>query len=81
MRTGFGNDFELRSPTERVSVADPSLFASKHRISRSPATRLLRIQQSPSDQVQIGERGRDLHAMQALGKTAVADFFGTQTPS
>src|SRR5450755_2871069 len=74
MRTGLGRDFELRSPNGRVSIANTALCASKHRISRSAATRLLRIQQAPPDHVQIGECGRDFQAVQVLRKTPVADL-------
>ena len=80
MRTAFGKHFEWRSPYDRVSVADPALFASKPRISRFRATRLLRIQQSPSDHVQIGERGRDLQPVQVLRQAPVTDFLEAEDP-
>jgi hypothetical protein len=57
MKTGLDKDLELRSSNEGVSFAGSTLLASKPRIPRSPATRLLRIQQPPADHVQIGERG------------------------
>src|ERR1039458_9994333 len=80
MRTSVSKDFELSSPNGRVSIASTALFASKHRISRSAATRLLRIQQAPSDHVQIGERGRDFQAVQVLGKAPIADLLEAEHP-
>jgi hypothetical protein len=72
MRSGVGRDFELRSPKVGVSAAGSRFCVSKRRISQSPATRLLRIQQPPSHQVQIGERRGDFQAMQVLGKAPIA---------
>ena len=80
MKTGLGKDLELGSPGGRVWVAGSAFFASKRRISRSPATRLLRMQQSPSDRVQIGERGGDFEAVQVLGEAPVAHLLEAEHP-
>src|SRR5437660_3836691 len=80
MTKELGRDFEVRSSHGRVSVADSADFAPERCISRSSATRLLRMQQSPSDRVEIGECGRDFEAMQVLGKTAVAHLLEAEHP-
>src|ERR1039457_4519891 len=74
MRIGLSKDFELRASNGRISLAGSAPFTSTRRNSRSPETRLLRMQQSPPDHVQISKCGRDLQAMQVLGKAAVANF-------
>src|SRR6267154_1687064 len=80
MRTSFGIDFERRSPNGRDSAAGSTLFASRRFISRSPATRLLRIEQAPSDHVQISKRGRGLESVQVLGEAPVTDFLEAKYP-
>jgi hypothetical protein len=80
MRMRLGTDLQLRSRKERVSVAGSALFASERRIPRSSATPLLRIQQSPADRVQIGERGGAFQAVQALGQAPVADLLEAEHP-
>src|SRR6202167_1870774 len=78
MRTSFGSDFDRRLRSGPVLVASSRMFASKRRISRSAATPLLRIEQSPTNHVQIGERGRHFEAVQILCQTAVANLTEAQ---
>ena len=74
MRMGVSKDFELRASNGHILVAGSVPFTATRRNSRFPETRLLRMQQSPPDHVQIGKCGRDLQAMQVLGNAAVANL-------
>lgn len=72
MREVSGTDFGLHTPNDPVSTPGVACGAAISRISQVPPTRLLRFQQSSSDDVQVGERRGHFHAVQVLRQTAVA---------
>src|SRR5262249_13664905 len=72
----MGRSAAKRGMTQKACSLDAValLSASSDRFYRSAPTRLLRRQQSPADHVDVGQRGSDFHAVQVLGKTAIAHF-------
>ena len=74
MTEDCGMDFEFGTRSGPVSRRCLAAFAFQPRISRFPPTRLLRLQQSSSDDVQVGERGGHFEAVQVLRQTPIADF-------
>src|SRR5277367_5113822 len=74
MTMDFCSDLGRTSRGAQLSAGCSGIFASKHRFSRSSSTRLLWIEQSPSNHVQVGQRRRDLEPVQILRQTPVADL-------
>src|SRR5271170_287043 len=74
MRTDFGRNFDRKSRSGPVLTAASRTFVPRHRILRLPQAPLLRIEQPPANQVQIGERRGNLESVQILRQTSVANL-------
>src|SRR5450631_735027 len=72
MREGCGKDFGFGARNDAVLLRCLAVLAFKSRTSRSPATRLLRTEQSSSDDVQVGERSGHFQAVQVLRQPPIA---------
>jgi hypothetical protein len=76
MATGFRSGLALA----HVSAETFCSAASKIRVRQLSPTRILRIEQSPSNHKQIGQCGRDLESMQVLRQTSVAHLLEAEDP-
>src|SRR5208282_335697 len=74
MAEARSEDFALSARNSPVSRLGAACFASISCLPQSPATRLLRIQQSSSDDVQVDERSGDFQPVQVLRQAPVPDF-------
>ena len=66
--------FGLKVARHDLSRVSAPILARDSRISRASPTRILRIEQSSSDHVEIRQRRRHLEAVQVLRQAAVPDF-------
>ena len=72
--------FRLTREPTRVSAATRVFFAAQPRVRRLSTTLSLRIQQSPTRQEQIRQRGGDLQSVQVLRQTSVTHLLKAEDP-
>lgn len=74
MTEDCGMEFGFGTRSGAVSRRCLAVFAFQSCISQFPPTRLLRIQQSASNEVQVGQRSGPFQPVQVLRQTPIADL-------